>query len=136
MEDPVGGENYEEAKRRAKEFYKKIGCVFCPALNDFITFNSAGFRHLVWQGKTLRREKEQMRRFALLSDVKNILNDFNGNKEYRTTKQILRTDRHGKKIRTEIRIQFWGLIREIDGKRIKVIVRQVGNGRKHFFSIF
>jgi hypothetical protein len=136
MDNPSGNDSYEETRWKAKEFYGNIGCVWCPSLNDSVTFNSAGFRHLIWQGKTLRRQKEQIRRFTLLPDAASILSNLGGDKEQRTIERLSKIDRHGKRTDVKIRIKFWGLAQEISGRRIKVIVRQIGNGKKHFFSIF
>jgi hypothetical protein len=30
---------------------------------------------------------------------------------------------------------FWSIIGNVEGKKVKVIIRQLGNGRKHFFSV-
>lgn|GEM_PF-2556701 len=32
-------------------------------------------------------------------------------------------------------VQYWAIQREKDGIKIKVIVRQVGNGKKHFYGV-
>jgi hypothetical protein len=136
MQNPIIEKNYDEAKRNAKKLYNSIGRVWCPALGEHVIFNSAGFRHLTRQGGTARRKKEQMRRFALLPRVPNIISSFNGNKEYREVEQIATIDRHGEKITTKVLVRFWGLAQKIDGEQIKVIVRQAGNGQKHFFSVF
>jgi len=38
-------------------------------------------------------------------------------------------------VRENIKYQFWTFEAVIDNRRIKVIIRQVGNGKKHFWSV-
>ena len=33
-------------------------------------------------------------------------------------------------------ITYWGLIAIIDGQKIKVVLRKIGNGNVHFWSVF
>ncbi len=40
MENPIIEDNYQHIAQAAKELYKKIGVVQCPALNDTVTFNN------------------------------------------------------------------------------------------------
>jgi hypothetical protein len=120
MENPIIEESYEEAKRKAKELYFKIGGVWCLALNDCINFNKSGFRHLVWKGAFPRPKSEQKRRFALLIHIKTILRG------------------PGAEISSEKKegVQFWVFTERRNNKIIKVVVRQIGGGEKHFFSVF
>ncbi len=66
MENLIKRDGYDDAKRRVKEFYARIGSVWCPASNDYVSFKSAGLRHLIRKGKMPRPERDQMRRFFSL----------------------------------------------------------------------
>jgi len=95
-----------------------------PALdNAMVKFNAIGFNHLIHKpGK--RTRNEQMKRFALLPYAPRIVSDPNVSVVYRRA------------IRADLRvIQYWGLDKIIDDNRLRMVVRQVGNGSKHFFSI-
>ena len=61
-------------KQEAKFIYSKIDRTWCPALNDYVEFNSRGFRHLIRKGRLLRSDSEQKRRFVLISDAPKIIN--------------------------------------------------------------
>lgn len=125
MENPITEEvNYKTLKREAKQFYSSLKKVWSPALNEDVTFNSSGFRHLVWQKKTPRRQKEQIKRFGLLPHVAEVINSPDKSFEYRRISKQTGD------------VQFWGFAKQIEVMQIKVVVRQVGNGNKHFFSIF
>lgn len=136
MENQNSKNNHKELKRLAKISYDTVGSVESHHLKSKIVFNSVGFRHLVWQGKTPRRRREQIRRFALLPYAAGIIKNPIGKIEYRTGEELSKTKWHHKKMNGKSVAQFWGFVGKVDGKRVKVIVRQVGKGEKHFFSIF
>lgn len=121
MENPTHYDNnYESAKKRTKASYDKISRVWCPALNDHVTFKKIGFRHLIWKGAVMRPKNEQMRRFALLSYSAKILQNPNA--------KVVR--------RTGVNARFWAFTEGKDRDAIHVIVRQIGKQEKHFFSVF
>jgi hypothetical protein len=120
MENLANGENYKIAKRKAKEFYGKIDRAWCPALDDYIVFNKTGFQHLMRKGNVPRVNSEQKRRFALLPYACLLLNDSNVRIIFRKEKDAT----------------FWSFTEEINDRAIVLIVRQINDGNKHFFSIF
>jgi len=120
MENPINRFGYKTAKKRAKDLCAESGRVWCDALNDDIGFNNLGLKHLVRKRGILRPKREQKRRFALLPHAKRMLKD----------KNIPVV--HEKNNNT----QFWIFTEKKRGKKVTLIVRQVGNGKKHFFSIF
>ncbi|MGB7957232.1 MAG: hypothetical protein WCF77_00090 [Minisyncoccia bacterium] len=136
MEDPARENSYEEAKRKAKEFYRGIGRVWCPALNGYVAFNSAGFRHLVWKGAEQRPQKEQERRFGLIFHARNILAVHHGEVEFREKIEMSIVRKHGIKIRRPSRARFWGFLYERGGETITIVIRQIDRRSKHFFSIY
>ncbi len=109
-----------------RTFYQSIEYLKCPTLNnEIIYFNNHGFRHLLIKGRKWRKPKDQLRRLELLKYVKSVIC---------STKPVLnyRAIESKKGI-----VQFWSL--EITIKintTIIVVIRQIGSGRKHFFSIF
>lgn len=71
-----------------------------------------------------RKHSEIMSRLTLLKHADIIIQSANASIEYRIVP-----------IETS-KIQYWGLTVVISGKEITVVIRQVGNGLKHFYSIF
>ena len=94
--------------------------VSCPKLNASIAFNRIGFRHLIRKGGVRRPRGEQKRRFALL----------------RYAPGIISNPRANVVLRTKGRAHFWMFQEERGGRMVKVIVRQLRGGKKHFYSIF
>jgi hypothetical protein len=117
-------ESYADAKKKAKAFYKSIGRVWCPAVNEYVIFDSAGFRHLIQKTAIPRSRAEQLRRFALLPHVITIL------------KKPDVIPRHFVKDAHEPPIHLWVFIEVKEGVRVTIVIRQSGNGKYHFFSIY
>lgn len=109
-----------------KFYYNNIGHVTCPALNnEIVRFNNQGFRHLLIKKRKWRKPKDQFRRLSLLKYAKSIVSFEKVSASYR----VIGSKR-------EI-AQFWSLEMKIKtGTRVVVIIRQLGGGSKHFFSIF
>ncbi len=122
MEDRyIGTEDYNEKRKQAEEFYYSIERIWCPALGHYIAFNRFGFRHLIQKYSGIRTKNEQIRRFALLVCVSSILQKRNIH--------IIFNERDGN-------VRFWAFLWEYNGKTKKLIIRQIDNGKMHFFSIF
>ena len=111
--------------QKYKRIYKGIGAISCPAFNnEKVYFNNNGINHLLRKGSRLRNPKEQFRRLRLLKYCKEIIN----NPNVKIEKRLVKTETNN--------IQFWGLKMVVDDKNIVLVLRQKGNGRKHFYSIF
>ena len=115
--------NYKRLRKEAKKLYLKINQPWCPLLQESIAFNNAGFRHLIRSGRKPRPKKDQKRRLMLLRLAKNIVT--NPNAELGQD-----NEQH------EGRTRFWTITERRDKEKITVVIRQVGNGKKHFFSIY
>jgi hypothetical protein len=117
-------ESHSKLIKNAKEKYEQIGYLKCPAFsNEKVYFNKHGFNHLLRKGKTARSLEQQNRRIVLLDSVKEIIMNASKYSEYK-----LSNDR-------EPPAQFWSFIKSNSSEFVKVIVRQIGNGNKHFFSV-
>ena len=123
-------------KEEAKILYGNIGRIWCPALNDVVAFNHAGFRHLLRKRGLLRSPHEQSKRLALIPYAKKIIEGSDSVAEYRVENSNRVIHTRGKK-RIEIaQVKFWSLKAESNGQTITVVVRQSSNGTKHFLSVF
>ena len=109
----------EEIKKYKEEYYQ-IGQVICPSLNDEkVYFNNHGFNHLIRKRGVKRYVWDSNRRFKLLKYAKIIIESVDVQIEYRKSKQ-----------------EFWTLIKVINNKKIKIVLRRISGGRIHFYSIF
>lgn len=107
--------------QKMRNFYMKIGSIPCPAFNDEkVYFTDTGFSHLIEKNRKLRTKADRDRRFKLIEDIPLII--FNS-KNY----SIYRKSEIGGSV-----AHFWS----IEDKFTKIIIRQIGLGNKHFFSVF
>lgn len=110
--------------KQAKESYAQIGQVWCPALESFISFGDDGFHHLIWKNRKHRSKADQRRRFRLLKYTGNIVASTKTNIAYQEKEVAL------------FHVAYWAFTQEQDDQTLTVVVRKVGNGEKHFYSVF
>lgn len=128
--------DFEKVKTAAEDFYQKIGDVRCPYFNEKIAFNAKGLRHLKFKSDQVARSRiEQYSRLKLLHLAPEIL------KLSRTLQGIWKTKRfeqqktQGKWQYIAKHMIYYEFIAVIDTVRVKVIVKEVEGGEKHFWSI-
>jgi len=126
---------YEKAKAKAKKTYSNIGRIKCSALDDDISFSRLGFNHLIRKGRIPRTKNEQKRRFTLISYVEAVIKNPKAVILYRERKIKEKVDRHGKMILRESIAHFWTFVEKVQDCTVKVVIRQLDDGNKHFFSI-
>ena len=109
---------------KAKEEYYKIGSVPCPAFNnELVYFNKYGFNHLIRKGKYPRDRKEQLKRILILPYSLSIIKNSKYVSEYRINNI------------KNVCGYFWSVQGNINGFFLRVVIRQINSGSKHFFSI-
>lgn len=115
-------------KKKAKKFFSQNGNVQCPAFPDEkVVFNSKGLSHLFYKGsrKTSSRSLEEASvRVGLLSRALKLLQVMPLAQE----EFSLIDYRHR-------RCYYFAFEAVVGGRRIKVIVRKVGDGNLHFWSV-
>jgi hypothetical protein len=124
MEFSTREDSYRETKRKAGSFYFKMGHISSPASGGKVVFNNIGFRHLIWKGGKHRPKGEQKRRFALLPYVEKIISNPGASVFYRS-KQYGYSH-----------LKFGIFKEEVNRSIVTVVIRRVGNGQWHFFSVY
>jgi hypothetical protein len=83
----------------------------------------------------VRSIKEQMRRFKLVAVAPEIIKSEKVSifHEQRQTKEVI--NRNGRKLKIKRIADFWRIETVENGQLITIIIRRIGNGKKHFFSI-
>src|SRR3989338_404505 len=134
MEDIL---NYEKLKEDARNFYYAIGAVFCPAFSQKVYFPAEGFNHIIFKGARHERERSsQILRFKLFPLALKLWQVATIYQEFEESLKEFEVKSFKKKIRKTICVRYWGIIAIIDGRKIKVIIRKIGdNGTMHFWSI-
>jgi hypothetical protein len=128
--------NYEKIREDAQKLYNDFIDVLCPALNTSVSFSSHGFNHLIYRkGRSERDRTSQIMRFKLLVRAYELIALTTTFQEYEDSLKEFRIKRYKKKIETTKQVQYWGLIAIIDNRKIKVILRKIGDGNLHFWSV-
>jgi hypothetical protein len=129
-----------QLKEQTKALYDSTKSVFCPYFDAEVAFNSDGFHHFQYNTSgSERNKKNQIRRYKTFPLAPYIL------KRAGTVQQHRRyygpTGRpKGDGLRPAKVIEDWcfiGLVQAGPGKdiEVKVIVRKIGDGKLHFFSV-
>lgn len=129
--------NYEKLREDAQKFYNAIGSIFSPAFNGKIFFDSEAFNHIIYKKSRSEREKSsQILRFKLLPLAIKLIKIATTYQEFEETIKEFEVKSFKEKTRKTLSVRYWGIIAIIDGRKIKVIVRKVGdNGSFKFWSI-
>lgn len=106
-------------------FYKSINKIRYKNLdNSLITFGHSGFKHLLTKNRKERAINEQFRKLSLLKYLLEVINSDNPIID----KRILSSKEYGS-------IEYVSIVKHIDNRNIKVILRKLGGGNYHFWSI-
>lgn len=123
-----------QLKLHTRAYYKRIGVVHCPILDEDVHFTSEGYNHLINEsnstpGKTKPRSPaEQYLKLIHLTDVKAVL-------KYSVLIDETRKVRKKVKDKWKDVIQY-EIICAIKGVRVSVVVEKVGDGKHKFLSVF
>jgi len=129
--------NYDKLKADSQKFYNSIGSVFCPAFKQKVNFSAEGFNHIVYKNPRSEREKtSQILRFKLLPLALKLVKTSTTYQEFEESIKEFEVKSFKKKVRKSQSVTYWGIIAIVNGRKIKVILRKVGdNGNIHFWSI-
>ena len=122
--------DFQEFLREKRAWYKTIGTVHCPILNEGVVFNSKGFYHLRYDsfGKA-RNVKEQSYKLGLLPLVIPVIKNATKVHDYKKQQYSKPLGKY---------FEIWEL-REIVGQQntaVSVVLRRIGNGNITFLSVW
>ena len=127
---------FKRVVKKGEILYQELGSIHCPYFDDLVYFNSHGLEHLKFKRRNKTRSlRDKSMRFKLLPLVPQIL------KLSRTVQGVWET-KHFERVRVHSRtdtilknVTFYEFIAVLDDRRIKVIIKQVENGQRFFWSI-
>jgi hypothetical protein len=129
--------NYQKLKSDALDCYNAIGTVFSPAFKVNISFQANGFHHLIFKNSHhIREESSQVLRFKLLTLAVKLIGLSTTYQEFEESYKEFLIKSYKKKSKKFQIVKYWGIIAIIDNRKIKVVLRKIGdNGNIHFWSI-
>ena len=131
---------FKKVLTETEAYYKIIGSVHCPYFKKPVTFNSDGFHHLRYKVSGSEREKTaQLYKFSLLTGAVKIIGASGTLQQYRRQWGAVGRKKNSDGSREMKEMEYFAfegiLGEESSMMRIKAIVRKVGNGELHFWSV-
>jgi len=128
--------DFQKVREEAEKFYAAIGEIYCPYFDEKIVFNAKGLRHLKFKSNEQARIlRDQYARLKLIYFVPELLRRSNLVQGIWRTRlfEAQRTNGQWRRIMKDV--IFFEFIAVIKNVRIKVIVKEVLGGEKHFWSV-
>ena len=128
--------DYERHKATAQDIYAGTKPVLSPALGERVSFTAEGFNHFLFKGSRSERERlSQIMRFKLLPRAIRLIGYANTIQEFEEApREYVVKVRKKRRLKTKL-VRYWGIIAIFEDRKIKVILRKIGNGKLHFWSI-
>ncbi len=132
--------NLEKVKKEAEELFENTKEVECPYFKEKVAFNAKGIKHIKFKAERLARErKDQFMRLKNIHLAPVVLGTSSTLQEIQKRKILVKVKTNTRKEKILKDATYYGFISIVkDGffeKRVKVIVRQIDGGNKHFWSI-
>lgn len=120
----------------ARKLYTETIYVNCPALNNEpVYFSRDGFSHLIFKGRHKRSPQEIKMRLDILSLARKVISKTTFYQEYDQVEQLVSQREQKQRVHVKKIVTYWGLIAVIGDYKIKVIIKQIGDGNKRFWSV-
>ena len=129
-------EDFGRMKIEAEAFYSTIQGVFCPYFKEKIRFNVKGLKHLKFKSdRQARPNKDQYARLKLLRFAPEVLRKSNTVQDIWEIKRFegQKTNSRWEHVLKDVR--FYGFIAVLEKVRLKVVIKEVIGGEKHFWSV-
>lgn len=134
-------EKFNKVKNEAEIFYHQIQRVHCPYFREDVNFNSKGWDHLIFKSwnktRSLVDQYVRLRHIKLAPEVIRSSRTLQG---LWTTNKMERVRKKNGNWKTVLKLvtyyEFIAVMASHGSRvRVKVIVKQIDGGEKHFFSI-
>lgn len=130
--------DYHSLVKNSRELYDSTPEIHCPYFKSSVSLTSDGFNHLLHKpNRQPRNIKEQRLKLRLLKSALHILRNSGTVQEYRTTLEKWGSPREDGFSKTK-KVEYWGfhnIVGENPMILIRLIVRKIGDGKLHFWSV-
>jgi hypothetical protein len=122
--------SFSDFLREKRTWYKTIGTVHCPILNEQVVFNSKGFYHIRYDsfGKA-RSIKEQSYKLGLLPLVIPVIKNATKIQDYKKRQYSKPLGKY---------FEIWELKEVVGAQKttVSVVLRRIGDGNITFLSVW
>ncbi len=128
--------DFDEVSKKAEEFYAAIGEIYCPYFKTSIAFNAKGLKHLRFKSDQVARARpEQYARLKLVNLAPEVLTLSHTVQGIWQTKRLEMQKTNSRWEHLLKETVFYEFIAVLKNIRVKVIVKEIQGGEKHFWSI-
>lgn len=118
-----------ELRRKKYDATKNI---YCPFLKEVVYFNNKGFYHATHDGRgKIRNPADARMRLNLLPNINTVIANSN---HFGSPPRVTAKGHPNNKLGKEI-VEYELAYRFNAHKEVSVIIRRIGNGRLHYFSV-
>ena len=111
--------------------YSRIGTVYSSFMEEDVFFNNKGFFHTTHDGRgRIRSESDQRMRLNLLSYIESVVRN---SKSFSAPPRVIPKNDPNNREKKEI--VFYELSHRFKHKTILVVLRRIGNGQLHYYSV-
>jgi|SRR3989338_6495233 len=129
-------EKFNKFKAEAEELYKTFGETNCPYLGTKVGFNAKGLEHIKFKARSVARStQDQYVRFRLLKLAPDIVRKSHTLQEYFKTKKFESLKIGSEWEQKMVNITYYGFVAIVADMRIKVVLKQIDDGKIFFWSI-
>ncbi|OGH64858.1 MAG: hypothetical protein A2821_00050 [Candidatus Magasanikbacteria bacterium RIFCSPHIGHO2_01_FULL_41_23] len=129
-------QNFSEVKEKAETLYKTLEAVDCPYFKSKVFFNSEELQHLKFKSRAKARlQHDQYMRFKLLHFAPVVLKNSGTLQGRCEAKSFERVRVHSRTDTILKDVTYYEFIAVIEDVRLKIIVKEIENGQKFFWSI-
>ncbi|MDP3697591.1 MAG: hypothetical protein Q8R55_06295 [Candidatus Taylorbacteria bacterium] len=134
--NPITDEEFEKIRTEFESRYKTVKEIRCPYFEGPVVFNAMGLEHLKFMRKNHARPRNEqlirMRLFPLAPEVISLSRTIQG---ITHTKHFenLRTNQRNEMIL--VQVSYYEFVAILKDKRIRVVIKQIGDGPKFFWSV-
>ena len=133
----VSQEKFNSVKAKAEKFYKEIGEVYCPYFQEKVSFSVKGLNHIKFKNwNRTRLVEDQYLRLKSLDLTPEIIRKSHTLQEFREAKNFERQKINSRWERRLVEVRYYAFVAILKGIRIKVIIKEIENGKKFFWSIY
>lgn len=129
-------QDFEKVRGNAEALYATIIKVACPYFGSDVAFNAKGLRHLKFKSdRQARPHKDQYSRLKLIRYAFKVLKLSKTVQGIWSVKRFEEQKTNSRWEQVIKEVVYYEFIAVLDSVRVKVIVKEVKGGEKHFWSI-
>lgn len=132
----ISNEEFAELRKVAEQKYHSFRTIYCPYFRSDVSFNTEGFRHLLFKSWNRGRSRlDQFMRLKFIAWAPEILRLTRTVQGVEETHEWQRQKKHGRWEKLMVPVTYYEFVAVMEKRRFKVIVKQLNGGALIFWSL-